>query len=164
MKTQKTLVVYYSNSGFTKKLASELSRKLNSDIEEIKTSAIYTGFFGYLRALAHSLLKQEPLIKQFKHNPADYDVVIVGGPVWAGSLSGPVRTFLDSYKNNLKHVAFFLTQGSPVSKLKVFNQMGKIIGKNPLANLSVSDKELNDGTFVQKTSTFLSNFQIEKPI
>lgn len=159
MNTEKSLIVYYSNSGFTKQLAKELSRNIHCDIEEIKTSISYSGFFGYQRAFFHSLMNREPLIKRFKHNPADYNLVIVGGPIWAGSTAAPVRSFLVSNKDIIKNIAFFSTQGGPYGKKQLFEQMEKLCGIKPMACLSVTDKALTDGTFQQSVWIFLNELQ-----
>ena len=164
MNNKKCLVVYFSVSGFTKKLAKELSRTLSSDIEEIKTLDIYSGFFGYQRALLQAVFNRQPQIKKLKHNPADYDLVIVGSPVWGGSISGPVRTFLNEHKDNFKEIAFFLTQGGQYGRSQVIKQMENICGKPEMANFAVSDKELNDGSFTKKVALFVSELKEKMPI
>ncbi|MDD4974561.1 MAG: flavodoxin [Bacteriovorax sp.] len=163
MNSEKRLVIYYSNSGYTKKLAKEISRNLNCDIEEIKTPVSYAGFFGYQRALLQAIFKRVPKIKKLKHNPADYDLVIVGGPVWGGAVSGPIRSFLAEYRDNLKDVAFFLTQGGQYGRGKVFEQMEQVSGKNPMAYLAVTDKELSNGVFRERILYFLSELQEQTP-
>ncbi|MBC7537369.1 MAG: hypothetical protein H7281_01005 [Bacteriovorax sp.] len=163
MNLEKKLVIYYSSSGHTKKLAREISRKVNCDIEEIKTPTSYSGLFGYPRALIHAFLKTEPVIKKLKHNPADYDLVIVGGPIWAGQLSSPIRSFLTKNRDNLKNVAFFLTQSVQYGSEQVFEQMELVCGKNPSGYLAVTEKELNDGAFKERISFFLSELQEKNP-
>jgi flavodoxin len=163
MNSEKRLVIYYSNSGYTKKLAKEIARNLNCDIEEIKTTVSYSGFFGYQRALLQAILKRVPKIKKLKHNPADYDLVIVGGPVWGGAVSGPIRSFLTTHRDNLNNTAFFLTQGGQYGRGQVFDQMEQVSGKSPLAYLAVTDKELSNGVFKDKISFFLSELQVKKP-
>lgn len=60
MNTEKSLIIYFSNSGYTKKLANELSRNISCDIEEIKTAVSYSGFFGYQRAMFHAIFGKVP--------------------------------------------------------------------------------------------------------
>jgi flavodoxin len=159
MNTEKSLIIYFSNSGYTKKLAKELSRNINCDIEEIKTPVSYSGFFGYQRAMFHAIFGKAPEIKKLKHNPANYDLVIIGGPLWAGSTSGPVRAFLVEYKNLIRNISFFTTQGGPYGKKQLFLQMEEICGKKPIACLSVTDKSLNENDYQQSVWTFLNELQ-----
>ena len=163
MRAEKILVVYFSQSGHTKKLAKEISRNLKCDIEEIKTTSSYGGFLGYQRALLQSILKLKPKIKSIRHNLENYDLVIIGGPVWAGSISSPVRSFLSHNKKKLNDVAFFLTRGGPFEKSNLFDQMEQALGKNSLATLSVSDKELDNGKFKKNITTFMSELGDKNP-
>jgi flavodoxin len=162
MNSEKILVVYYSNTGYTKKLAREIAKNLNCDIEEIKTTSLYSGFFGYQRALFHALFKREPKIKNLKHALADYNLVIVGGPVWAGSISGPVRSFLTNNKEHIKNIAVFLTQGGHFGKTQSFKQMELASGQKALAHLALTDRELIDEAFKQKLSSFIYEIQGKK--
>ena len=45
----KTLVVYYSRSGTTAKLAERIAEELSADKERINCTKSYDGFWGYLR-------------------------------------------------------------------------------------------------------------------
>ncbi|MDO9183262.1 MAG: flavodoxin, partial [Bacteriovorax sp.] len=101
MNKGKILVLYFSNSGYTKKLANEISQNLMADLEEIKTSVSYTGFLGYQRALLHSIFKKEPKINGLHHQLTDYDIVIVGSPVWAATVASPINSFLKNNKENI---------------------------------------------------------------
>jgi len=41
----KSLVVYYSRTGYTEKVAQEISKRLNSEVEQKKISKIEKGFW-----------------------------------------------------------------------------------------------------------------------
>jgi menaquinone-dependent protoporphyrinogen IX oxidase len=85
----RTLVVYYSRSGTTRKIAEALSRALNANVEEIVESKSRAGFFGYLRSLVEAIQRNPSAIAQSKCDPSSYDRVIIGTPVWAWSVSSP---------------------------------------------------------------------------
>ena len=88
----KTLVVYYSRSNITKKIAEEIQKELNGDIEEIKPLKSYEGKTGYAKAGYESVRRKTPEIEAVKHNPADYDLAVIGTPVWASTMASPVYT------------------------------------------------------------------------
>lgn len=163
MNSEKILVVYFSRSGKTKIIAREISQKLNCNLEEIKTLTNYSGFMGYQLALIQATFKITPKIKLLKKNITDYDLVILGGPVWGGSLSGPVRSFIAQYKNDLKNVAFIATQEGKFGKKNVFEQMKKACGKTPLAILDVTEKEFRSGAYRNGVASFVSRLNLKNP-
>ena len=55
MANLRTLVVYYSRSGTTRKIAEALSEALNANIEEIVEANDRAGFFGYVRSLVEAI-------------------------------------------------------------------------------------------------------------
>lgn len=163
MNSEKILVVYFSRSGKTKMIAHEISQKLNCDIEELRTSTTYSGFMGYQLALIQATFKVAPKIKQLKKNIANYDLVIFGGPVWGGSLSGPIRSFIIQYKNSLKNVAFIATQEGKFGQKNVFEQMKKACGKTPLAILDITEKEFRSGAYRNSVTSFVSRLSLKNP-
>ena len=54
---------------------------------------------------------------------SEYDLVIIGTPVWAGRCSAPVRSFLLQFGEELKEAAYVITRGSDVRYEEVFDQM-----------------------------------------
>ncbi len=72
----KTLVVYYSRSGTTKKIADEICDKMNCDIEEIIDNKNRKGLFGWLIAAFDARSKKLTVIENIKNDPSKYDLVI----------------------------------------------------------------------------------------
>ena len=149
----KTLVVFYSRTGTTKKVAEAIAQKTGADLEEIKDTANRSGAMGYVRsgrdAMRKKLTKLEPLLK----NPADYDLVVIGTPIWGWNVSAPVRTYLTEQKEKFlpeadKKVAFFCTMGGSGDK-NAFSEMEKIIGKEPVATLALTTKEVVKNDYSQ---------------
>jgi len=107
----KTLVVYFSRSGVTKKVAGKVSELLGCDLQEIVPTRGYSGLFGWFRAGKETAKKHLPEIHDLERNPADYDLVVVGTPVWANTMASPVRSFFEKYHDSLKKVSLFATKG-----------------------------------------------------
>lgn len=138
----KTLIIYYSRSGFTKILAKAIRELFSGDIEEIVTDDYPKGAIGYLTAGRHGMIEKMCNIKPCKKNPADYDLVIIGGPIWAWNLSPPIRTYLHQNKDNLPKISFFCTMdGSGFEK--AFDSMSKTCGKEPVATLALKAKKIS---------------------
>lgn len=57
-------------------------------------------------------MKRAPDIAPSQFDPANYDVVVVGSPVWAAHVATPVRSYLKRHAPSLVHVGMFCTMGS----------------------------------------------------
>jgi len=134
MKKQKILVVFYSRSGHTKQIAKTISKKLNADLDEIFELKSRTGIKGFISAGIDALLKRKSKIK-FNKNTINYDLVIIGTPVWAGNVSPAVRSYLS--QNKFKRVAFFCSCRD--SKNKAFKSMKKL-SLEPIATAEFIEK------------------------
>lgn len=63
-------------------MAKAIARSLKADIEEIKDKRNRTGVFGFLKSGYEALFKKLVDIQPINKNPEEYDLVIVGSPVW----------------------------------------------------------------------------------
>ena len=133
----KTLVAFYSRTGNTALLADKISKLLGADSDRIISKDSYDGWLGYWRGAFHSLNNTRVVIEDAKLPPAQYDLVIVGGPVWGARIASPVRTYLRQHGSEFKSAAFFVTQGGARPGIS-FKQMAAMSGKQPIATLSIS--------------------------
>ncbi|HYS64884.1 MAG TPA: flavodoxin [Paraburkholderia sp.] len=140
MSEAKVLVVYFSRTGTTRVLASEIAKMLAADLEEICDRSHRSGALGYLRSLVDALKKRPAEIVPAGLDIAAYDLVVIGTPVWASSVSAPVRSYLIENRARLRHVAFFCSfggQGSPAA----MRQMRELAGKPAVAECAVTARE-----------------------
>jgi hypothetical protein len=70
--------------------------------------------------------------------------VVIGTPVWAWSVSSPVRAYLTANKGRLPAVAFFCTLGGKGSET-AFGQMQEIVGKPPRATCAITARDVASG-------------------
>jgi flavodoxin len=153
MSASNILVVFYSRSRTTRKIAEALSAALKCDLEEITEPKPRTGFLGYLRSLLEARRKRPSIIAPNKHGVSSYDLVIIGTPVWAWSLSSPVRAYLMTAAGQLPDVAFFCTLGGQGSE-STFAQMAAVAGKKPRAVCAITQREALSGSHVERLSAF----------
>lgn len=149
----KILIAFYSRTGNTKKIAEALAEKIGADLEEVKDTVDRSGLKGYLVSGRDAMKKKITKIEPPKFNPADYELTIIGTPIWGWSMSVPIRTYIGEQKDNFDKVAFFCTMGGSGDK-NAFLEMEKIIGKKPLRTLSIIDKEVKSGNFSEKVKEF----------
>lgn len=136
-----TLVAYYSMSGNTRRIANEIRDATGADIEEIGEIKPRKGVGGAIRALFDAVTRRTPPILVANHNPADYDLLVIGGPVWAGRIASPVRTYAKRYGTHARHVAFFCTEGGRGAD-SAFADLQKLCGRAPDATLAVDAEHL----------------------
>lgn len=153
MTNQRSLVIYYSRTGTTRKVVEALSQVLDCDIEEIVEAKSRMGLFGYLRSVVEARRERPAAIAAAKRDPSSYDLVVVGTPVWAWSVSSPVRAYLITMKARLPDVAFFCTLGGAGSA-RAFAQMQGLTGKAPRAQCVVTAKEVSSGRYRERVSAF----------
>jgi flavodoxin len=132
----KTLIAFYSRTGTTKKVGEMIAQKIGADVEEIKDTVNRKGAMGYIRSGRDAMKKRLTNLEPFGRNAAEYDLVVIGTPIWGWNVSAPVRTFLTEQKDKLKKVAFFCTMGGSGDK-QAFAEMEKIIGQKPEATLAL---------------------------
>lgn len=148
MKKNKTLVVFYSRTGNTKKVGKEIAGYLKADVCEIESSK-YPGFFGFLRAGLQAVFKKKPLIK-FDKNPDDYGLIILGTPNWGSKMASPVRSFIDGKR--FDNAGYFCVQGGSGGE-KVLDEIEKLCG-NAIAKMIINDKEIKEGNYKEKIKEF----------
>ncbi|MFT4104717.1 MAG: flavodoxin [Lacrimispora sp.] len=107
----KALVLYYSYTGNTEKIARQISETLNCDMAEIQPVKAYPGSYNATVNQSEKEIKNgyEPEIKPLKYDPQDYDTVILGFPVWWYTFAPPIKTALSSVNWEEKTVYAFAT-------------------------------------------------------
>lgn len=155
----RTLIVFYSRMGTTKKVGEKLAELISAETEEIIDAKDRTGAWGFIMSGRDAMKKRPAGIKPSDKNLSEYDLVIAGTPVWAGTVSAPMRTFLKNNKENFKQVAFFCTMGGRGSE-KTLAEMENISGKKPLATLALTTKEVMSGNFEEKLKEFSEKLNV----
>ena len=148
------LVAFYSRTGTTKKVAEEISKILKCDSEEILDTKDRSGGIGYFKSGKDSTMKKLTELRKIRKNPASYDTVIIGTPIWAWNVSTPIRTYIS--QNKFKNVAFFCTMGGSGGK-KAFREMERLCKQKPVAVLELKTAEVADNKHLQKVREFAKN-------
>ena len=123
----KTLAVCYSKTGTTKKVAKAIVKNLHCDLDELK-------FDEKTKKVSDS------------RNPAQYDRVIILSPIWAFSLSEPMKRYLEKHKSKIKAYSLVVTCGM----LGLRGCVGKcksIIGKPPEKSMKFKKKDVLRGNY-----------------
>lgn len=119
------LCVYYSRTGNTKKAMEEIAQALDAELLELKDEVKREGLLGWLRCGMDAVSRSvPPLVPAKPQRPlADYRLVLIGTPVWAGRCSSVVRAFLKESGTDLRRVGYVLTRGGSAKHSEVYRQM-----------------------------------------
>jgi len=157
MEPRKILLVYYSRSGTTKKVAEAIAAQLKCDTEEIQDVRSRKGLFGWLRSGREAMRRVLPPIRETTRDPGQYDLVIVGSPVWGSTMASPIRTWLDRQKPKLVNtVALFCTSGGADSG-HALPDMGAYCACDSLANVSFKHSDVSSGRFADEVASFIAD-------
>lgn len=152
IKIQK-LLVYYSRTNTTKKVFEYLTKKCKCDIEVIKDVKTRDGLVGYIRSGKEAMRKTHPKILPITHDPSKYDIIVVGTPNWAGTMSSPMRSYLKENGKKMKKVAFVCVQGGRGHE-RVFSHIQELT-KKPIAEVMLLTKEVITNNYKIKMDSFI---------
>ena len=118
--TGKTLVVYYSASGNTERVAKDIAEAAGADLFEIVPTELYTSDdlnwtnpdSRVSREHDDESLRDVPLTTTEVSDWDSYDTVFIGYPIWWGIAAWPVDTFVKNNDFNGKTVIPFATSSS----------------------------------------------------
>lgn len=150
------LVTYFSRTGATESVAREIASLLGADIEAVQdVSSKRSGPLGYLRSGRQALANKVVDIKPMGRQCADYDLVVIGTPVWAGRMSSPVKSFIAAHGNGIRSAAIFCTMGSRGGESTLAG-MREELACPVIADAAYRAKEVRDGNLGALVGPFVS--------
>ena len=164
----KSVVVYFSQTGATKKLAQIFKEARHADEVELQLvkpfPSTYDSTIAAVRAERES--KQWPALVNAKLDVDKYDTVFLGYPIMFGTFTTPIYTFLEANDLSGKVVVPFCTYGSGGRKASA-NELKTL---EPNANVTlaygISNKRINAEGGVEKAkeevATFFANLETGK--
>ena len=164
----KTLVVYYSLTGNNEKAARIVADSLSAELEAVETvkkfavkegkptfGTIFTGGMG-------SFLGRLPKIKPAGFDPAQFDLVVLCAPLWAGNLAPPMRAYVAENRRGFRgKVAFLCISGSGNGFDKAVKLIEEAAGKKLAGALSITDKEMEGGAYAEKAKMFAAGLKLK---
>lgn len=108
-----TVVFSESKTKSTLTVAKWIQGYVGGDLEEIQPVTPYPESYSKVILAAKKELDSQswPAIQPLQHDPAEYDVIFVGSPVWFGTAAPPLRRFLANAQLAGKTVVPFCTHG-----------------------------------------------------
>lgn len=142
----RALVVFFSLEGNTRSVAEAVAEETGADVIELLPVSVpsSTGFSKFFRGGKSAMMKEAPELKPLNLDPAGYDLVFLGSPVWAWTYAPPIRSFLKEHDLSGKKVALFMCHGGGPGKAaeKLTEAVqGAVLGKLLLQDPLKADRE-----------------------
>ncbi|MGC9529228.1 MAG: flavodoxin family protein [Candidatus Bipolaricaulaceae bacterium] len=150
------LVVYYSRSGNTERVAQIIASQLNAEVEAVRDRRNRRGVWGYMRSGLEAWRGQLAPIDSPGKDPSAYDVVAVGTPIWAGRMSSPVRSYLTAQAGKFPRLAVFCVSSSGGNS-GALAEMAAVAKAEPVAQLELTGAQARSGDLLNFVSDFVTS-------
>jgi hypothetical protein len=130
--------------------------KIACDIEEIQPRINFNGFWGLVKGGFQAVFKVKPRIQETRMDPGQYELVIIGTPVWGGRMASPMRTYVNLNKAKFRKVAFFCTCGG--SGESAIKDMTETIDLDPASSIVLKSEEVK-GDIVKQVDRFIRDLK-----
>ena len=126
-----TLVVYFSFDGNTKFIAEKIADTLCADMIELRTSKKYPteGFQKFFWGGKSVIFGEKPKLANKPIDISRYETIIIGTPVWAGSYSPLIKSFISQYQIQDKRIALFASHAGGGAE-KCFHKLKQALPGN----------------------------------
>lgn len=142
----RVLVVYYSFTGNTAKVAQALATHLNADVYQIKTVEQYEEN-PRPQVKIQREQNQWPAIEGSLPDSGTYDTLVIGMPIWGGDAPPPVVSFLQQTDLSRLRIMYFCTDaGRPrefMENFKSYVKTGEIVSGMNFTDLYQDNAQLN---------------------
>ena len=105
----KALVLYFTRTGNTKLIAEAVAETLRADVEAFDDGTDYSGVLGFLKGGKDAFTGRTTDLSPLRHSPDDYDLVVIGQPVWAARPVPAVNALAARHPMNGRPLALFVT-------------------------------------------------------
>lgn len=158
MKPLKAVIVYFTVSGHTQAAAESVAAALGADLERIEAAKpLPSNLFALLAVGGFAAtMKRAWAARPAALKFGDYDLVIIGTPIWAWSLNPVVRGWLraNPIPAEIPYAAF-ATVGGPIGS-GPFDEMAAIVGRTPFATMTIHDADRKSGGDVRLIEGFVA--------
>lgn len=153
----KNAVIFYSQTGTTKKVAEEFAKQLGADAIELKLTKPYPSTYDSTIAAvrAERDAKKWPALENAKQDLSKYDTLYVGAPIMFGFFAPPMYTFLDSNDLSGKVLVPFCTYGSggrkaSAGELAKLEPNAKVVLSYGISNRRANNPDVNVAGEIEK--------------
>lgn len=135
----KSIIVYYSLEGNCKLIAEAMAQEIGADTLALKPKKDIptSGPLKYLLGGKSAMKKEQPELENTNlSSVSDYDLIIVGAPVWAGTYAPAIRSFSDATQLKGKNMAFYACSGGGSTVKCIEHMEASFPSNNLISNIS----------------------------
>jgi len=144
------LIAYHSRTGNTRRLAEAVAAACGAETVEIREA---DGPRGVPATLLDVLIGRKPPLAAPEVDPAAFDVVAVGTPVWAAAPTPAARAFATRLEGRRAPWAAFCTMGGAGGG-RALAKLADVVGSGPSATCRVTEADLKSGAFEAEARRF----------
>jgi len=159
------LVVYFSRSGRTRRIAEMLASELGADIEPIceRNAGTPRGRpRGYVRSLLDAWFERPADLLPALHDVSRYDIVVLASAVWASHASAPAVTWLKEHGGRIRRLALFCCLRRRGHK-QALRRMMRAAGKPAIACCVVTARDVRTRVDGVKRQAFARKIRHQLP-
>ena len=129
----KTLIVYYTLEGNTQYAAERIAAAIGAETLRLAPEKAYpdSGFKKFFWGRKSAVMAEKPKLQPYEFDPAAWERIIIGFPVWAGNVTPPIRTFIKENDLRGKRIAAFACQSGAGAE-KAFAKLKAALGVSAL--------------------------------
>ncbi len=156
----KAIVVYFSQTGNTEKVAKEIARTLDRNGIDVKTLSIERSRKRTYEENVEDAKKEEKAkIEEVNTDLSDFDMLFIGTPVWCGKPATPINAYMDQCEG-LEGIEIipFLTHGGggPAMTFDIIEDELIPKGGTVIEKLSLSSEEVGSEDEKEKVEELIS--------
>ena len=147
----RSIIVYYSLEGNTEYVANIIKEGTDADILRLEVKKEYPkgGLKKFLWGGKSAVMAETPDLQPYDFNADDYDTVIFGFPVWAGTITPPIRSFVKENDLSGKHISAFACQAGSGGE-KAFARLEELLNTRLENKLILNDPKSRPSTENEK--------------
>jgi hypothetical protein len=136
-------------------VVKKIHKCIGGDLELISEQVSRKGFIGWLKSGSGNSKREVAKIDKTQYDPADYDLVILASPIWAGTVSSPMRGYIKENGEKLERTALFLSNDSGEVD-NAFLEIHELLVKPPIIEGSLQRSKIKT-EFESTVNTFIES-------
>ena len=157
-----SIVVYFSKSGNTGKIAKQISDELGSDLYRIVPSEEYPESYQetQTRAREEAATDARPEIENALTNFSKYNIVFIGFPIWNSNIPNIIKTFVESASLSNKVIVPFCTHGGSGFGQSLLALRSLLPDNQFYAGLEIMDSTIGTEETDEKISNWIESLSL----
>lgn len=173
----KSIVIYYSQTGATQKVAQEIANIIEADTFRIDITQPYDGSYQETieRCQNEMANNERPVLKESGIDITAYDTIYLGYPIWFGTYAPPIASLLEKVCFDGKKIIPFCTFGSggletSMEALKKALPKAEILPGFGIRNARINKSEaeveyfLKENGYIEGQVDILPEYSAQQPV